>query len=71
MGDRASLGLTGNLIDFGFEAKRLKTGTPVRVDGRSLDFSKWRNKKVMIPGKFSFTDTPALTKPAKLLYYLY
>ncbi len=61
MGDKASEGLTGNLISHGFESKRLKTGTPVRVDGRSLDFSKMEEQKGdEAPGKFSFTDTPAL-----------
>lgn len=40
MGDRASYGITENLIDLGFEAGRMKTGTPPRVDGRSLDYSK-------------------------------
>lgn len=63
MGDRASLGLTGSLQEAGFESKRLKTGTPVRVDGRSIDFSKMDEQKGdEIPGKFSFTDTPILTR---------
>ena len=63
MGDKASLGLTGNLIDLGFESKRLKTGTPVRVDGRSLDFTKMEEQKGdPDPGRFSFTDTPVLTQ---------
>lgn len=62
MGDKAAVGLTANLVDLGFESKRLKTGTPVRVDGRSLDFSKMEEQKGdENPGKFSFTDTPALT----------
>jgi tRNA uridine 5-carboxymethylaminomethyl modification enzyme len=61
MGDRSSLGLTGNLISLGFEAKRLKTGTPVRVDGRSLDFTKMEEQKGdEAPGKFSFTNTTLL-----------
>jgi tRNA uridine 5-carboxymethylaminomethyl modification enzyme len=63
MGDKASNGLTENLINRGFEAARLKTGTPVRVDGRSIDFSKMDEQKGdENPAKFSFTDTPALTK---------
>ncbi len=62
MGDKASLGLTGNLVSLGFESKRLKTGTPVRVDGRSLDFSKMEEQKGdEEPGKFSFINTPCLT----------
>lgn len=63
MGDRASLGLTANLNELGFESKRLKTGTPVRVDGRSLDFTKMEEQTGdENPGRFSFTDTPILTK---------
>lgn len=63
MGDRASLNLTESLINLGFESKRLKTGTPVRVDGRSLDFSKMEEQMGdEQPGRFSFTDTPSLSK---------
>ena len=63
MGDGASLGLTKRLIDFGFEASRMKTGTPVRVDGRSLDFKKMEEQPGDdIPGKFSYMNTPALKK---------
>lgn len=62
MGDKASAGLTENLISLGFASKRLKTGTPVRVDGRSIDFNKMEEQKGdEEPGKFSFTDTPILT----------
>ncbi|AZQ43139.1 tRNA uridine-5-carboxymethylaminomethyl(34) synthesis enzyme MnmG [Nonlabens ponticola] len=39
-GERASTGITEQLIDLGFESGRMKTGTPPRVDGRSLDYSK-------------------------------
>ncbi|MGM0705453.1 MAG: tRNA uridine-5-carboxymethylaminomethyl(34) synthesis enzyme MnmG [Bacteroidota bacterium] len=39
MGERASRGITGSLHELGFESGRLKTGTPPRVDGRSLDYS--------------------------------
>lgn len=39
-GERASTGITAQLVDLGFESGRMKTGTPPRVDGRSLDFSK-------------------------------
>jgi tRNA uridine 5-carboxymethylaminomethyl modification enzyme len=63
MGDKASHGLTENLISLGFESARLKTGTPVRVDGRSIDFSKMDEQKGdENPGKFSYTDTPQLTE---------
>jgi tRNA uridine 5-carboxymethylaminomethyl modification enzyme len=59
IGENASKGLTGNLEEKGFVSSRMKTGTPVRVDGRSLDFSKMEEQKGdEIPGKFSFTETP-------------
>lgn len=62
MGDKASHGLTECLTSLGFESARLKTGTPVRVDGRSIDFSKMVEQKGDDnPGKFSFTDTPELS----------
>src|SRR5690606_24111075 len=40
MGEKAATGITEQLTQIGFEAGRMKTGTPPRVDGRSLDFSK-------------------------------
>lgn len=63
-GERASTGITKDLIDLGFEAGRMKTGTPPRVDGRSLDFSKMIEQPGdEIPSKFSFSDeTKPLTK---------
>lgn len=62
IGEGASKGLTKNLEDLGFLSSRMKTGTPVRVDGRSLDFSKMTEQKGdENPGKFSFSDTPVLT----------
>jgi tRNA uridine 5-carboxymethylaminomethyl modification enzyme len=63
IGEGASKGLTENLLEFGFHSSRMKTGTPVRVDGRSLDFSKMTEQKGdENPRKFSFSDTP---KPVK------
>ncbi len=63
IGERAALGLTESLTNMGFESARMKTGTPVRVDGRTIDFSKLEEQKGdKIPGKFSFTSTPKLTK---------
>ena len=56
-------GLTESLVNYGFESKRMKTGTPVRIDGRSIDFSKLIEQKGdEVPGKFSYTNTPFLTK---------
>ena len=62
IGEKASLGLTESLVELGFEALRMKTGTPVRVDGRSLDFSKMTEQKGDDdPKHFSFINTPRLT----------
>lgn len=61
LGDSASFGLTENLKSLGFETARLKTGTPVRVDGRTVDFSKMLEQKGdENPAKFSFLKTPQL-----------
>lgn len=60
-GERASTGITEDLINLGFESGRMKTGTPPRVDGRSLDYSKMEVQEGdVVPSKFSFTDTPFL-----------
>ena len=57
--ERAAEGLTEQLVSLGFESDRLKTGTPPRVDGRSLDYSKMEEQKGddEVTG-FSFLDTP-------------
>jgi tRNA uridine 5-carboxymethylaminomethyl modification enzyme len=60
-GERASFGITKELEDIGFEAGRMKTGTPPRVDGRSLDFSKMIEQPGdEDPWKFSYLNE---TKP--------
>jgi len=57
-GERASTGITKDLEDLGFETGRMKTGTPPRVDGRSLDFSKMTEQKGdPDPRCFSFVNT--------------
>lgn len=62
-GESASTGITKELIDLGFEAGRMKTGTPPRVDGRSLDFSKMIPQPGDAdPQKFSYLD---VTQPLK------
>lgn len=58
MGERNSTGITEKLVALGFDAGRMKTGTPPRVDGRSLDYSKMEEQAGdEIPEKFSFTPT--------------
>lgn len=58
-GEKAATGLTEQLVSLGFESGRMKTGTPPRVDGRSLDYSKmeeqWGDEK---RGRFSYTNIP-------------
>ncbi|MDR6299799.1 tRNA uridine-5-carboxymethylaminomethyl(34) synthesis enzyme MnmG [Mesonia maritima] len=63
-GERAATGITADLVELGFESGRMKTGTPPRVDGRSLDFSKMIEQPGdEVPGKFSYLDqTRPLTK---------
>ncbi len=59
--ERAATGITEQLITLGFESGRMKTGTPPRVDGRTLDYSKMEEQQGdPNPSKFSFTDTPTL-----------
>ncbi len=62
-GERSSVGLTEQLASLGFETGRMKTGTPPRVDGRSLDYSKMEEQPGDIdPSKFSYSSTTNLTK---------
>ena len=57
-GEKAATGITEQLVKLGFESGRMKTGTPPRLDGRSLDYSKMEEQKGdEDPGKFSFSDT--------------
>jgi tRNA uridine 5-carboxymethylaminomethyl modification enzyme len=57
-GEKASTGITEQLIDIGFDSGRMKTGTPPRVDGRSLDFTKMIEQPGdPYPQKFSYLDT--------------
>jgi tRNA uridine 5-carboxymethylaminomethyl modification enzyme len=60
-GEKAATGITEQLVDLGFDSGRMKTGTPPRVDGRSLDFSKMIEQPGdENPEKFSYLD---ITKP--------
>jgi len=70
-GEKASTGITEDLVKAGFESGRMKTGTPPRVDGRSLDYSKMEEQPGdPNPSKFSFTDTQVLSKqrPCHITY---
>ena len=64
VGEKSATGLTKQLLDRGFETGRMKTGTPPRIDGRSIDYSKMEEQKGdEEPGKFSFSDeTEPLTQ---------
>lgn len=62
IGENASFGISEQMKEMGVTVKKLKTGTPVRIDGRSVDFGKMEEQKGDVEtGKFSFTDTPRLT----------
>ncbi len=70
-GEKAATGITEQLVSLGFESGRMKTGTPPRLDGRSLDYSKMEEQKGdEVPGKFSFTDTvpPSVQKSCFVTY---
>ena len=61
MGEPRAFGITEQLESLGFEAGRMKTGTPPRIDGRSLDYSKMEEQPGdENPQKFSYLDTPKL-----------
>jgi tRNA uridine 5-carboxymethylaminomethyl modification enzyme len=72
MGESAAVGITAQLLSLGFESGRMKTGTPPRVDGRSLDYSKMEEQPGdENPEKFSYSDdTQPLTKqrPCHITY---
>ena len=71
MGEPKAFGITEQLVSLGFEAGRMKTGTPVRIDGRSLDYSKMEEQKGdENPQKFSYLDTPKL-KEQRSCYITY
>ena len=70
-GERASTGITAQLVELGFEADRMKTGTPARVDGRTINWDIMEVQPGDEPaGKFSYTDTPQLKnqRPCHITY---
>lgn len=71
-GERAAKGITEQLVQLGFEAGRMKTGTPPRVDGRSLDYSKMEEQKGdEQPGKFSFSNQTSSLKEQRSCFITY
>ncbi len=61
-GERSSVGITAQLEELGFESGRMKTGTPPRIDGRSINWDRTEEQPGdENPSKFSFTDTKPLT----------
>ncbi len=72
IGEKAAVGLTENLVELGFEAGRMKTGTPPRIDGRSLDYSKMTEQKGDdYPQKFSFSDEAKPLKEQRSCFITY
>lgn len=71
-GESASFGITEDLLKLGFEAGRMKTGTPPRVDGRSLDYSKMVEQPGDVnPSKFSYSDITQPLKEQRSCYMTY
>ena len=62
MAEKSAIGITEQLVSLGFESDRLKTGTPARIDGRSLDYSKMEEQRgdEEIVG-FSYLDVPKIS----------
>ena len=60
-GEKAATGITEQLIELGFESGRMKTGTPPRLDGRTINYEVMELQPGdETPGKFSYSDTPPL-----------
>lgn len=71
-GEKAATGITEQLVELGFEAGRMKTGTPPRVDGRSLDYSKMEEQPGdENPEKFSYSDTTSPLKEQRSCFITY
>ena len=71
-GDAASHGITEALAEIGFEVGRMKTGTPARIDGRSVDFSVLEEQPGDAePSKFSFSSDTQVVKEQRSCYLVY
>lgn len=69
--EKASVGITETLVEWGFESDRLKTGTPARVDGRSLDYSKMEEQKgdeEIVGFSFTVTNKPRTQRSCWITY---
>jgi tRNA uridine 5-carboxymethylaminomethyl modification enzyme len=72
MGEKSSFGITEQLKEIGFEAGRMKTGTPPRVDGRSINFSKMEEQPGDLnPGKFSYSNKTTFLEEQKSCFITY
>lgn len=72
IGEKAASGITEQLINLGFESGRMKTGTPPRVDGRSLDYSKMEVQEGDVnPSKFSYSPTTTAVKNQRPCWITY
>ncbi len=72
MAESNSVGITADLVAMGFEAGRMKTGTPPRVDGRSLDYSKMEEQEGdSEPNKFSFSNQTKALNHQRSCYITY
>ena len=72
MGDKAIRGITAQLESLGFKSGRMKTGTPARVDGRSINFSVMEEQPGDVnPGKFSYFDNTANLSKQKSCFITY
>ncbi len=71
-GERAATGITEQLVNLGFESGRMKTGTPPRVDGRSLDYSKMVEQPGdENPQKFSYLDSTKVLEEQRSCHMTY
>lgn len=71
-GEKSATGITEQLVSLGFESGRMKTGTPPRVDGRSLDYSKMEEQAGdEFPEKFSYSDETFTLKEQRPCYITY
>lgn len=71
-GEKAATGITEQLVELGFEAGRMKTGTPPRIDGRSLDYNKMEEQKGdEHPEKFSFGNATSPLKEQRSCHITY